>query len=90
MKSIRGWEFCINRGYAYSLVGESEKAIEDFSRAIALDNGYVKAYVNRGKLYLASGRKELAADDLQKACDLGDGEACKISRTLKNPVQDER
>jgi tetratricopeptide (TPR) repeat protein len=87
----RGYAYSLvgesNRGYAYSLVGESEKAIEDFSRAIALDNGYVKAYVNRGNLYLASGRKELAADDFQKACDLGDGEACKISRSLKSPLQ---
>jgi Tfp pilus assembly protein PilF len=79
-----------NRGHAYSLIGENEKAIEDFSRAIALDSGYVKAYVNRGNLYLASGRERLAAEDFQKACALGDGEACRISRTLKNSLHDER
>ncbi len=63
-KSALWWNF---RGAAYDLLGEYDKAIDDYTRAIELqrDAGY---YVNRGDLYLEEKKKyELAMADFEQA-----------------------
>jgi len=56
----------------YPLSGQPEKALEDYSKAIALIHNFTSAYINCGSLYLKSGLKDLAFADFQKACTLGD------------------
>lgn len=41
------------RGNTYSDLGEYEKALDDYDKAIELDPKYVKAYSNRGNAYKA-------------------------------------
>ncbi|MGA3207973.1 MAG: tetratricopeptide repeat protein [Syntrophales bacterium] len=48
----------INRGNAYNLSGASEKAIEDYRRAIAINPSYYLAHVNLASVFVSLGRKE--------------------------------
>jgi len=60
-----------NRGVAYSKIGEYQRAIEDFSKAIHLLPGYADSYFKRGAVYLGQGHKEAGCRDARKACELG-------------------
>ena len=44
-----------NRGFAYYLKGDAERAIADYTRAIALRPNYPKAYNSRGVVYMSHG-----------------------------------
>ncbi|MCK4699207.1 MAG: tetratricopeptide repeat protein, partial [Bacteroidales bacterium] len=44
-----------------------EFAIDEFTKAVALDPDYTKAYIERGKLYDKAGNKEAAIEDFSKA-----------------------
>jgi protein O-GlcNAc transferase len=48
----------INRGNAYNLSGASEKAIEDYKRAIAINPSYYLAHINLASVFVSLGRKE--------------------------------
>lgn len=50
--------------------GQTEPAIADYTKVIALDPTYADAYVNRGAAYAKSGRRELALSDLNQALSL--------------------
>lgn len=52
-----------NRGWLYGYKGETEKAIEDYTRAISIDRRYADAYYNRGLLYIRQGKYEQAVKD---------------------------
>ena len=69
------------RGYTYSFVNQQNNALEDYSKAIELDQDNFKAYVQRGNLYLKTGDKGRAVSDFKKACDLGDKEGCNALQT---------
>ena len=56
-----------DRGYAWSLQGESDKAIEDFNKALHIDPKCVLALINRGNEYEILGMYERAAKDHSKA-----------------------
>ena len=49
----------------------TDKAIENFDRAIEIKPGFALAYNNRGAAYLMLGNKDLGCPDAQKACSLG-------------------
>ena len=44
-----------NRGFAYYLKGDAERAIADYTRAIELRPNYPKAYNSRGVAYMSGG-----------------------------------
>ena len=59
-----------NRGVAYDGHGELEKAVEDFSQAIALKPEDADFYLNRGVSYLELGEGEKGVADFDKAVEL--------------------
>ncbi len=60
-----------NRGNAYVQRHDYQHAIDDYTRAIALDQHLAEAYYNRGLARLAVKQEQLAIDDLSKAGELG-------------------
>ena len=58
-----------NRGAAYLRKGQLQKAIEDFTQAIALQPGYADAYNNRANAYWRMGNKDKALADLDNLPD---------------------
>jgi tetratricopeptide (TPR) repeat protein len=60
------------RGMTYSLDGQHQKAIDDFSRGIKLKPGNNAGYYDkRGEAYYALGKFADASRDALKACELG-------------------
>ena len=65
--------------------GQNDRAIEDYSKAIAIDPNYALAYSSRGLIYAILGNMGRAISDFQKACDLGLELGCKaLEMALKN------
>lgn len=56
-----------NRGLANDTAGDAERAIEDYSEALALDPGHAGAYNNRGTLKGDKGDFDGAIDDYTQA-----------------------
>jgi tetratricopeptide (TPR) repeat protein len=59
-----------NRGYAYGEIGDYEKAIVDYSKAIELNPSDALAYYNRGLDYHNKGEVPKAVSDLEKCIGL--------------------
>ena len=59
------------RGNIYLMINENVSAIENYNRAIELDNNYAEAYFNRALANLIIYNKADACYDLQKCLDLG-------------------
>lgn len=59
-----------NRGVACMAMGRSDKALEDFNRAIALDSSDFRAFVDRGFVYGEAGLTEKAVADFDRAIAL--------------------
>jgi tetratricopeptide (TPR) repeat protein len=55
-----------NRGSAFNNMGQFDKAVEDYNKAIALNPSYGMAYRNRGSAYLNIGRPNLAIEDYNR------------------------
>ena len=60
----------INLGVLYRYLGQKEKAIEYYQKAIKLDPEYARAYSNLGVVYDDLGQKEKAIEYYQKAIKL--------------------
>ncbi len=58
------------RGDRYSRNGVYEQAIENYTRAIELDEAFAEAYFNRGVSYYELGRYQDAITDLSQAIRL--------------------
>ena len=56
-----------NRGVAFYRVGQMDRAIEDYSKAIALDPSYSKAYANRGFVFEKIAQPDKAIADYDRA-----------------------
>lgn len=86
---ILGMEFdkaYMGRGSAYCSKGQYERAIEDFNKAIAINQNLdlSQAYYNRGFAYELLGNRSMAISDYRKACDLGLEIGCEnLQRVLR-------
>lgn len=58
-------------GVSYSLVGQPEKALEQFDRALALNPRYIEALIHRALVLNELGREEEADALLRRASQLG-------------------
>jgi tetratricopeptide (TPR) repeat protein len=61
----------MSRASELEAIGEYEKAIGEYGRAIALDKAYAMAYFNRGALLIQQGRKADAIIDFEKVIEIG-------------------
>jgi tetratricopeptide (TPR) repeat protein len=59
-----------NRGAAYQIKGENERAIADFSKALDIDPRLAKAYYNRAAGYQAKSEIDRAIADYSKAIEI--------------------
>ena len=59
-----------DRGFDYLQLGDNQKAVFDFDRAIELDPQYAVAYNNRGLAYHYQGQSDKALADLNRAIEL--------------------
>lgn len=66
-----------NRGNLNLLFGLHRKAIDDYTRAIELDNNYAEAYYNRALAFFLIYDKVSGCFDLDKSLDLGYEKAMK-------------
>ena len=57
-------------GVIFQKLGDSERAIRQFSYAIQINPAFAHSYVNRAEVYIASERYKEAKTDLQKALDV--------------------
>jgi len=60
----------INRGNAYAVMGISDKALDDYSKAIHLDPYDALAFYNRGVYFKEMGELDKALSDLNKAIQI--------------------
>jgi tetratricopeptide (TPR) repeat protein len=65
-----GWCF-YNRGLAFEGLGQADRALQDYDRALELDPALAPAAVNRGVLHGRAGRYAEAFADLRRALDHG-------------------
>lgn len=76
-----------NRGANYMALGDVDKALEDFSNAIAYDEDWGQAYLNRARIYAARNEFALAEADLNQAVRLRParirGEAFLLRATMR-------
>jgi tetratricopeptide (TPR) repeat protein len=59
-----------NRAEAYSVKGDIDRAISDYTKAIVLDPNYAPAYNGRGRAYVSKGDYVRAVDDVTRAGEL--------------------
>ena len=59
-----------NRGVAYKMLEQYQKALEDLNRAIQLDPNYSDAYNNRGTVYDKLNQNDKAISDYSRAIQL--------------------
>ena len=59
------------RGLAFSLLGQPERALEDFDRALGVNSRYMDALVHRGVILVELGRTAEADASFQRAAALG-------------------
>jgi len=64
-----------DKGYNYAINNEYDKAIEAYTKAIALDPNYAAAYNNRGSAYDDKGQYDRAIEDYNKAIALDPNDA---------------
>lgn len=76
----RNGELRKNRGNLQLLYGLHRKAIDDYTKAIELNNDYAEAYYNRGLAFLLLHDKISACSDLDRSAGLG-YEAAEETRT---------
>src|SRR5260221_354658 len=59
-----------NRGGAYVLKGQYDRAIQDYDQAIKLNPKFAKAFANRGGAYFSKGQYDRAIQDYDQAIKL--------------------
>ena len=64
-----------NRGNAYDEIGQFNRAVQDYDRAIGLDPSDINAFVNRGFAYGNLGQYTLSLGDYDRAIELNPNNA---------------
>jgi tetratricopeptide (TPR) repeat protein len=59
-----------HRGLAYSALGDTTKALDDYNRAVSLRLEYAPLFISRAALFTKQGQHARAADDFSKAIKL--------------------
>lgn len=72
-----------NRAYSYTMIGEVDKAIDDYTELIKQKDDFGVAYLKRAQLYLGKNMKGEAITDLKKASELGIAQADTLLQALK-------
>ncbi len=67
-----------NRGNLYLLYGLHKLAVEDFTKAIELDQDYAEAYYNRGLTFILMFDKVSGSADIAKSASLGYEKAIEV------------
>ena len=62
----------VNRGLAYMMLGENEKALTDFNEAVRLEPTEWTHYFKRGMAYERLGKQQQAADSFVNAVRFDD------------------
>jgi hypothetical protein len=75
-----------NRAVELEAMGEYDKAIAEYSQAIASDSKYTMAYFNRGLIFMTQGKKFDAIKDFQKVIVLGDNP--DLARMAGNRIEE--
>jgi tetratricopeptide (TPR) repeat protein len=70
------------RGISLSLLGQPDRALEDFDRALGLNPRYIDALVHRGVILVELGRTAEADASFQRAAVLGHDGAAGFSRPV--------
>ena len=60
-----------NRGNLFALRKDYQRAVDDYTRAIAIDSNLAEAYYNRGLVHIYANRLNEGIADLSKAGELG-------------------
>ena len=68
-----------NRGNVYNIIGEYDRAVEDFGHSIQLNPDYAEAHSNRGIAYLAKGEIDKALTDFGDAIRLDPADAVALT-----------
>ena len=63
-------ELYFQNASGYQQMGEAEKAVAEYTKAIELDEAYAEAYVGRGLLSASMNQKQSAVKDLRQAAKL--------------------
>ncbi|MFZ1988533.1 MAG: tetratricopeptide repeat protein [Alphaproteobacteria bacterium] len=69
----------VRRAIAYSDKGDDDRAIADFTKAIALNPKFINAYYDRGLVYISKGDYDRAIADLNQAIGLDPNDAISYS-----------
>ena len=77
-----------NRGEAYGLKGDIDRAISDYTKAIELNPNYVPAYNSRGRAYTRNGDYMRAVADVTKAGELTSKERKQKGAANKKPAEE--
>jgi tetratricopeptide (TPR) repeat protein len=87
-KTAEPWMY-FNRGLAYKMLGQLERAYRDYSKAIELNPSFAPAYTNRGNLRLLLNDVAGAMADFRTALkfDPGDQVAHENLRAIKAALQ---
>lgn len=64
---LKDKQLLVTKGRAWMAMGDDQKAVDDFTQAIALDPEYEKAFYYRGLAFAALGNAKRAREDLYKA-----------------------
>ena len=65
------WDDYVNRGNAWSELGEYKKAFADYNNALKVNPNYGEAYYNRGIIFEKRGENQKAVAEFKQAYEFG-------------------
>ena len=68
----------LERGDAYIYLGDPEKALNNYNRAIEINKRFIKAYYGMATAHVMLGEKKHALVEIAKAIELEDQQACAV------------
>jgi tetratricopeptide (TPR) repeat protein len=68
------------RGLAYQRLGQYDRSLKDFEKALAIDPSNGLIFTNMGSSYFGLGNKQQARVYFEKGCNAGNDYACRVLR----------